>query len=309
MRHAPTGRQWTIAHHDDHHDDEVVVTEVGGTLRRWRRGGREILAGFGEDEACLSGRGQQLMPWPNRIRDGVYVLDGVRRQLAITEAEFGNASHGLVRWALWELLEQTDTSLTVGYRLHPQPGWEWHLDLRTTYAVTPDGLHVTTDVTNVGSASAPFGAAYHPYVAVGDAAIDEVVVTVPARTWVEVDERMLPVARHDVEGTPYDFRAGRAVDTQQRLDTAYTDVDADADGRWRVSVTTPGMAPVAVWAGAATFGWVQVFTAKLEEGQVGERGVAVEPMTCAAEAFNSGESLIRLAPGATWHGEWGISAR
>jgi aldose 1-epimerase len=35
--------------------------------------------------------------------------------------------------------------------------------------------------------------------------------------------------------------------------------------------------------------------------------VAVEPMTCPADAFNSGVDLIVSAPGETWRGSWGIS--
>ncbi len=64
------------------------------------------------------------MPWPNRIRDGRYSFAGTDQQLSITEVSRDNASHGLVRWALWELVDRTDSSLTLGYRLHPQPGWD-----------------------------------------------------------------------------------------------------------------------------------------------------------------------------------------
>ena len=35
--------------------------------------------------------------------------------------------------------------------------------------------------------------------------------------------------------------------------------------------------------------------------------MAVEPMTCPADAFNSGESLVMLRPGEEWTGTWGIS--
>ena len=35
--------------------------------------------------------------------------------------------------------------------------------------------------------------------------------------------------------------------------------------------------------------------------------VAIEPMTCAADAFNSGEGLIVLEPGGTWSASWGIT--
>jgi aldose 1-epimerase len=37
------------------------------------------------------------------------------------------------------------------------------------------------------------------------------------------------------------------------------------------------------------------------------RGMAVEPMTCAPNAFQSGDGLIILEPGASHVANWGIS--
>lgn len=50
-----------------------------------------------------------------------------------------------------------------------------------------------------------------------------------------------------------------------------------------------------------------MFSGKAEAGQSGEHGIAVEPMTCPADAFNSGDDLLLVAPGQTWRGTWGIS--
>jgi aldose 1-epimerase len=36
------------------------------------------------------------------------------------------------------------------------------------------------------------------------------------------------------------------------------------------------------------------------------RSVAIEPMTCAPNAFRSGDGLIVLQPGDSWSGSWGI---
>src|SRR5580765_126282 len=53
-----------------------VVVEVGGGLRSYSIDGRDVLDGYRADEMCTSGRGQVLIPWPNRIRDGLYEFDG-----------------------------------------------------------------------------------------------------------------------------------------------------------------------------------------------------------------------------------------
>jgi aldose 1-epimerase len=57
-----------------------------------------------------------------------------------------------------------------------------------------------------------------------------------------------------------------------------------------------------------TFGFVMVFTGDTLPPERRRRGVAVEPMTCAADAFNSGDGLVALGPGERLAGAWGISA-
>lgn len=298
---APTGQQWTIGHGPY----EATLVEVGGGLRTLTRDGADLVAGYAAQEACLSGRGQQLIPWPGRIRDGKYTWAKVEQQLAITEVAKHNASHGLVRWALWELVDQSESHVTLAYRLHPQPGWDHHLHLHTSYVLDDGGLVVTTTARNVGAAPAPFGYGAHPYLALGATPVEDAVLHVPADRWVEVDERSLPLGERDVGGTAYDFRSARTIGADA-IDTAYTQVlRDDDDGLWRVSVETPDRGTVTLWADGA-FPWVQVFTgvAHLRKGRP---GVAVEPMTCPAEAFNSGESLITLEPGDEWIGTWGIA--
>jgi aldose 1-epimerase len=39
------------------------------------------------------------------------------------------------------------------------------------------------------------------------------------------------------------------------------------------------------------------------------RGLAVEPMTCPPNAFRTGAALIRLVPGASFAGTWGITRK
>ena len=302
----PSGEQWTISHGDQ----EAVVVEVGGGLRSYRVGGLDVLAGYGVDEQATAGRGQLLMPWPNRLRDGRYTFDGEDYQLALSEPARGNASHGLVRWALWSVLDRSDSSITLGYRLHPQQGWSGRLDLTVTYALTDEGLSVATRAENVGRARVPFGCGAHPYVALGDTPLSDVVLTVPASELVLVDdERKLPTGTAPVGEQGRDFRSARPLgDT--RLDTAFTGLERDQHGRWKVEVGGLAARPsVTVW-GDQAFDWVQVFTDKGEdEGVDGVRGVAVEPLSCPADAFNTGDGLVVLEPGQSWSGEWGLAVR
>lgn len=301
---SPSGEQWAITHDDQ----SATVVEVGGGLRAYTVAGVDVVAGYHEQQMCSSGRGQLLMPWPNRLRDGRYELDGTVHQLALTEPARGNASHGLVRWSPWRLLDREADELTLGWRLHPQPGWPATLDLTARYELKAEGLRVTLGASNVGNVRVPFGCGAHPYVAIGDTPRAQVELTIPARTQVLVDaDRKLPTGTAPVMDGDVDFRSARALGASD-LDTAFGDLERDADGRWRVRVA--GLVerpPVTVW-GDEAFGWLQVYTDKAADGEAGaSRRVAVEPLTCPPDAFNSGTDVVMLAPGEHWSGSWGIT--
>jgi aldose 1-epimerase len=55
-----------------------------------------------------------------------------------------------------------------------------------------------------------------------------------------------------------------------------------------------------------SFPYLMVFTGDTLPEPHRRRGLAVEPMTCAPDAFNSGDGLLVLAPGETFTGSWGI---
>jgi aldose 1-epimerase len=99
---APSGEQIEIAVGDQ----QAVVVEVGGGLRSYSAGSLELVHGYGADEMSSSGRGQVLIPWPNRLQDGRYEFDGRRHQLPLNEPEHRNAIHGLVRWGTWTTAER-----------------------------------------------------------------------------------------------------------------------------------------------------------------------------------------------------------
>ena len=283
--------------------------EVGGGLRSYTVGGVDVLAGYSADQPCRKGRGQLLMPWPNRIRDGRYTFDGTTYQLPLSEAPMRNAIHGLVRWGLWQVAEQSESRIVVVFRLHPQEGWPGQLDLAVEYELGDHGLAATATATNVGPERAPFGFGAHPYVAIGDQPLGSVTVEVPAEHELVVDEQLVPTGTAPTGTHGPDLRTARRLE-DTRLDTAFTGLLRGAAERWEVTVgALEELGEVTVW-GDEAFGWVHVFTGEAEDpAGVGSRGVAVEPMSCPADAFNSGDGLVVLEPGQSWSGRWGVTAR
>ena len=306
MSAKPTGDQYRISYGEH----EAVVTEVGAGLRTYTIGGVDVVHGFDEDEECHSGRGQHLMPWPNRIRDGVYTFGGVRQQLALSEPDKDNAIHGLVRWSPFVVSERTPSRIEQRLRLHPQTGWSGILDLKVAHSLDDNGLTVEVTATNVGATPAPFGYAAHPYLTVGESRVDDVDLTLPAATYLEVDERLLPLRLTAVDGLPTDGRHGGSLG-DRRLDTAFTDLARDTDGRWRVTLRL-GERETALWADSSC-PWLQVFTGDTLHGELRRAsGIAVEPMTCGPDAFNDGpthDGMVTLEPQKSIAVLWGIAAK
>jgi aldose 1-epimerase len=251
------------------------------------------------------GRGQNLIPWPNRIRDGHYVFQGQELQLALSEPSRHNASHGLARHVPWVLIEHQQDQVVSRVRIYPQPGWPGTLEAVITHHVDVDGLTVTVEATNIGDSALPFGYAAHPYLTVGEATVDDVEVLVPASSYLKVDERLLPVSLVPVDGTDNDLRSGPTLGSRT-LDVAMTNLARDSDGHWHAFVTLR-QRRTELW-GDQSMSWVQVFTG----GPYRDWSVAVEPMTCGPDAFNAGpthDGMLVLAPGEVFIGSWGISGR
>ncbi|MEO7745004.1 MAG: aldose 1-epimerase family protein, partial [Actinomycetota bacterium] len=285
---------------------ELCSVSVGAGLRRYDVAGRALLDGFEADERPGGGRGQTLVPWPNRVAGATYRFDGVEQQLPVTERATGNAIHGLARWVPWQLLDRTLASVTWGHVIPPQPGWPTSLDCRVTYALDDGGLTVTTTATNLGDAPCPYGTGSHPYLRAGAGPVDAMTLQVSAGTWYDVDAAGIPTATHPVAGTEHDLSRPRPIGDRV-LDTCFGDLRRDDDGRWRVHLTAAGGEALTLWADQG-YGWVQLFSGDTLPEPARRRGLAVEPMTCPPDAFNSGEGLVRLEPGRTHTATWGLTS-
>jgi aldose 1-epimerase len=302
---SPTGAQIERRHGTA----RAVVTERGARLRSWRVGGAELLDTFTADAPADSYRGAVLAPWPNRIRDGRYVFGGVEHRLAVTEPERRAALYGLVLDETFAVVERSSGAVTLACELRDRRGYPFAVRVEVYYALAADGeVAVTLRATNRGRDAAPFGAGIHPYLRVGRA--DDAVLEVPAATRVPVDpERLLPIGPPvPVAGTEHDFTRARRVGPLA-LDACFGDLRRDADGRARVRLAAPG-APraIEVWL-EEPFRFVHVYTADAVDDSARARAaIAIEPLTCAPDAFNSGAGLEVLEPGALVTARCGLHA-
>ena len=283
------------------------VGTVAALLRSLTVDGVALVEHTPADQTPAFGNGIVLVPWPNRVRDGRWMLDGEPQQLDLTEVARGGALHGLLRFTDYAVREQTQDAVTLGALIAPQHGWPFILDTWVRYALEPDGITVTHGARNLSSRPAPWAVGTHPFLRLGDVPVEQLTITVPAASYFAVDERLNPVAEEPVTAAN-DLRTARTVG-ELDLDTAYGTLahaavsGARGDSAW---LEAPDGSRTTLWQDL-DWGFVQVFTTDEfpREGVLG-RAVAVEPMTAPPDALNSGQGLSWIEPGATWEGSWGL---
>ncbi|GGK93192.1 galactose mutarotase [Sphaerisporangium melleum] len=282
------------------------VTKRGAALRVLRHGDRDLVASWPVDGPVPHYSGTLLAPWPNRVARGRYTFHGEPYEVPINEPDRGHALHGLVAFADWELIEPSTADdqgvARLAHTIEPTPGYPFRLALQVRYALSPQGLATTLTAENIGDRPAPYGCGPHPWLIADDGAEEGWELDLPAGRVLRVDEVLIPTGLEPVDGTPYDFRAPRPLGAYA-IDEAFTGVTAGPDGLARVRLTGERGAVQISWD-AAAMPWVQVCTGT----GFGHRGIAVEPMTCPPDAFNTGTDLVVLDPGGKHEVTWTISA-
>jgi aldose 1-epimerase len=300
---ALSGSQYEIGAHGY----VAVIASIGASLRSLAYEGRDLVVPFEADEVRPAYRGVTLAPWPNRVVDGRYRFAGVDQQLPLTEPDRGHALHGLAAWLDFEPVHVEPARVVLAATIEAQAGYPHRLVVEVEFRVDEAGLHTTVTATNTGPDAAPFGTGPHPYLVAGEGTVDDWTLELPAATVLEVTpDRLIPTEVAPVEAAcdagSFDYRMPRRIASTE-IDHAFTGLVFDAEGLVRARLTdATGRGVGMAWG--ADCPWVQIHTA---DGS-GRSGLAVEPMTCPPDAFNSGTDLIALEPGAAASAGWTIFA-
>ena len=241
------------------------------------------------------GRGQLLMPWPNRIRDGQYSFDDRSLQLALSETAPGQR---LARPGALGGLVAGGAVVGLGVADLPADGPErLPLDPRPARALRRLGRRPDRDADRdqpvrraraVRQRRAPLPARR------ATAPVDGWELTLPASTRL-LDRRPADPRRRGA-GRGHGVRLPRLPPGPRHR--ARPRVRRRGPRRRRRRDRRPCCDPasgdgVALWMDDRHH-WIQVYSA--EQDPVPRRALAVEPMTAPADAFRSGRDLVVLAP-------------
>ncbi len=257
--------------------------------------GQKVLDGneteelLNEDFLC---KGDFLIPFPNRISDGIYTFEGETYQLYPNETARGHALHGFLMKKTCELIshdereESTSAVFRTAFSKGEFQGYPFELEITLKFTLEDTALDIKVSAKNIGTSQAPYGIGWHPYLT-ANKKIDDCQLRIPAKKIMEVrtDKELIPTGR--LLENEFGSELRPIGDTQ--LDTCFADL-IDHTVRFE---------NIELWMDD-TMQYFQSYTPH------DRMSLAVEPMSCAPDAFNNGLGLITLEPGESINHQFGI---
>lgn len=249
-------------------------------------------------------KGSNLFPFPNRIANASYVFNNEEYRLPVNSPHENNAIHGLVYDKEFDVLQmesgESGCCLVLGYVSSDHlPGYPFRFSLQQRYRLSEEGgFECTTTIENLSDCSIPLGHGWHPYFKIGARKINDLFFQFQATALLEVDQESIPTGKivkyqtfnqcEQIENT--------LLDNCFQLDTSrqYAEISLSDKSR---------DIQVNIWieTGQKKYNYLQVYTPPTRDS------IAIEPMTCAPDAFNNGEGLILLSPAECLSFVWGVS--
>jgi galactose mutarotase-like enzyme len=257
---------------DDASESSVTVVPSRGALApRFRVGERDILY---LDESTLAD------PTKN-VRGGIPVLFPSPGKLAGDRFAQGGKSgamkqHGFARDLAWRVGETKADGDVASATVHLESTeatramYPWSFRLALTFSLAGATLRLDAKIENAGREPMPFAFGLHPYFRVTDKAKARI-ATRATRAFDNVTKRVVPFHGFDLTAKEVDLHLLDHGSSESEL--------AWGDGSRLAIRASPEHVRWVVWTLA------------------GRDFVCVEPWTAPADALNTGESLIALAPG------------
>lgn len=276
----------------------AVFSESGGLVFQiglaWKGTVYDLLETEPDEQRLFEARSYhaaKLIPWPNRIRNGHYTFQEKKYQLPINEPGRNNALHGLLYNRLMKVMKteaDADSAvLVLGYDFDgSDKGYPFKLEVRITYRLDAKGFSCTTHARNTGTEQLPFADGWHPYLTFGSP-IDRLRLELPTKQFFPVDEQMIPTGKEQ-----FDFDGS--------LSGAKFDTGFIVSGEGKTRLIDPARNLTIVLWQDKSYPYLQVYTAE------SRKSIAIEPMSAATDAFNSGEGLVVLQPGEEFKGCYGV---
>ena len=275
--------------------NEIATAKVspwGATLTHLVINGKPIINHATKQDVKNSFAGVTLAPWPNRLAGAAWQLEGKTLSATVNDhaqhASGGNANHGLVFDRRFEIKNQAESKVTFAISLGEDSVYPFGVEIEVSYELIGDELAARISAKNHGSTIAPVAFGTHPYLAI---AADSK-VKISAAVQAVNDSAQIPTGWEPAVKQIADSYA------QLKIDDCFAHLETDENGIAQTLITNSDGSQVSVWQDE-TFKYLMIYTHP-------SLGIAIEPQTAPANAFNTREDLIWLEPAEAVTGHWGI---
>ena len=261
----------TLELSDDQARSSVTIHPARGAIAtHFRVAGRELLyldeATLRDPKRNVRGGIPLLFPSPGKLEGDRFERGAVRGSLK---------QHGFARDLPWKVVETSEreaaqATLALAASEATRAVFPWDFRLAITFSLAAARLRLDVRVENTGSRAMPFAFGIHPYFLVADKAHARI-ATRATRAFDNVKKDVVPFRGFDL--------------TAREVDLHLLD-----HGGTESALTWKDGSRVAIRGSAELTRWV-VWTVE------GKDYVCVEPWTAPANALNTGESLLEIAPG------------
>ncbi|MEN9611718.1 MAG: hypothetical protein RLZZ628_2532 [Bacteroidota bacterium] len=279
-----------------------TVPQYGSCLLDLKFHHQSVLDGYKTADELIENKWAKnviLAPFPNRLRDGSYEHRGIIRSFPIKKSSGNNAIHGFCRDAPMTVesvkmdADHAEIVCTHAYS-GEHPAYPFRFSLKTVLTLRGTTFTMGMYVTNLDTQSMPVGLGWHPYFRFEGAAANDISMQMPDCQLIVVDDRMLPTGKKVLFE---DFKTLRKID-ETRLDTGFV-LNEGSETNATVILKYQNK-KLKYWQNSQNWRFLQVFTPPHRQS------VAVEPMSCAADAFNTADGLKILMPEETFGGQFGV---
>jgi aldose 1-epimerase len=257
-----------------------------------------------------------LAPWANRLNEPNFWANGKKYvfNMALGNVRGSLPIHGMLTTSpLWEVMEvaadRQSAHVTSRLQFWKSPDlmaqWPFAHEYEMTYRLAGGMLEVRVTVTNLSSDPMPLVLGFHPYYRIPGIPRDNWNATIPARKIVVADDRLIPTGELKPLGLPTPLPL-----EGHTLDTGFTDLARDADGRAHFFIESGGMKVEALFG--PKYPVAIVWEPPAPQGQTRDF-ICFEPMTGITNAVNLQHEgkyadLQTVAPGAKWTESFWIRA-
>jgi aldose 1-epimerase len=286
------------------------ISTLGAVFRSLNIFGTDVVVPILSDEPNPFADGIIMAPWANRIDHGRWSNGDVELQLPINEVALDHAIHGLVQRSHFLVTGHTQSSVTLETEVLPIDGYPFHLQVGIEYALVADGIKITQFITNLGYDLAPVAFGSHPYLQIGDVAVEQLELRTTARQVAIVNERLIPIDTIDIADIEFDIRDWRKVGDLD-YNHGFTVFELMDVGNAHHELRAPNGDILDVWQ-SPEFKHAFIFTPKAYFNNVDptpRHAIAIEAQTAPANCLNSKRDLIWLEAGKTTSASWGLALK